>query len=632
MAWDYLTSENYDELRVAAFAPAEDSVSWIMTPFVLFEDMVDQTCDKSSVHHEWTYSSFPVVMVYSMDDVRNAADSCDVEAEDDEAVVRVLFLNNAPGEDVDELAFPLDAQTIVIFYESMTSDVVQMELAHNLGHLLGLVRTMGDDGDYAPEWTTDHQDADSPGHCSNPFCAMGKDQIVYAGLCDDCQADAAAIAAIGSPLIRRDVSFDILPLPFILVGGGMTALFALAFVRDRRSGEDRFVRVPKVRLIQLGAVIAAILLVLVVLGQPTASPATDGIEITNRSVEIWTNSTPTLAYVFGDQMIIHWIDFTHEFDRVFTVYDLDSGSLSNLSFPEDDDSVSYSSMFEMGGEIFLLGWQLYADFVLQEFHYNCTIDRLDLRNGSLERLGTVDDMQDLILCRLVVLDESLFLCPGHAYVNFTAVPHPFFHELSLSTMGFVNNESVDSDLTGMVPMAFGDDLLFVAIDYYSDHYSMRSIDDRLNFSDAIRFDPSSSGSTPFSLSMGKEGFLTSMPVEVGGHLVIIDPFVNDPANPYLRAYTGDVLVYSSDGSLEASYSNITESSGSLRYAMTSGDHLLVLVPDGDPNEYSQKWCLIELELTFHEPDNTILYAGVAGLAVLLALILGLEIWIRRKRV
>lgn len=632
MAWDYLTSDRYDGLNVAAFAPAEDSVSWLMTPFVLFDDVVDQTCDKSSIRHEWTYSSFPIAMVYSMDDVRNAADSCVAAAEDDEAVVRVLFLNNAPGEDVDELAFPLDARTIVIFYESMTSDVVQMELAHNLGHLLGLVQMMGDGGEYAPEWTTDHQDADDPGHCSNPFCVMGKDQIVYSGLCDDCQADAAAIAAMGSPLIPRDVSFDPLPMPFILLGAAMAVLFAMAYLRDRRSGEDRSVVVPKLRLIQLAAGVAAVLLVLVVLDQPRAEESTEGLEVTNHTVEIWTNSTPTLVTVIDDRMYLNWMDLNHDFDRVFTVYDLSTGSLSNISLPQGDDSVSYTSMFEVDGEIYLLGWQFCADFVLQEFHYNCTIDRLDLRNGSLERLGAVDDMQDLVLCRLVVLDGSLLLCPGHAYTNFSAVPHPFFHELSLSAMGFVSNVSVDEELTGMVPLPFDDDIVFVASDSYSSYYSMNPIDDRLNFSEAVRFSPSSSGFTPIDLDLGNDLLLTSMPVEVAGRLVIADPFIYDPEDPYRREYTGDVLVYSDEGRLEASFNNITEQNMGLRYVMKSGDRVLVMVMDGDPDGYSQKWTLIELELAFEDPDDTKLYLEVAGVTALFALILGLEIWIRRKRV
>jgi len=632
LAWDYLTSERYDEISVTAFAPSEDSVSWLITPFIFFDDVVDQTCEKSSIQHVWTYASFPAKMVYSMDDVREAAESCDVDAGEGQAVVRILFLSNAPGEDVNELAFPLDARTIVIFYESMTSDVVQMELAHNMGHLLGLVRMMGDDGEYAPEWTTDHEDADHQGHCSNPFCVMGKDQIVYTGLCDDCHADAGAIAAMGSPLIPKDVSFDPLPLPFILLGGTLTALFAMAFIRDRRSGEDRPVRIAKVRLVQLVAGLIVVLMVMVVLDQPRASPGTDGIDTTDHTVDIWTNSTPTLAYVFEDQMIVHWIDFTHDFDRVFTVYDLGSGSLSNLSFPEGNDSVSYTSMFEMDGEIYLLGWQFYADFVPQEFHYNCTIDHLDLQKGSLERLGTVDDMQDLILCRLVVLDGSLFLCPGHAYINFTTVPHPFLHELSLSTMGFVNNISVDEELTEMVPMAFDEDLLFVANDPRSSYYSMRSIDDRLNLSEAVRFNPSSNQSTPFTLNIGNEGFLSSMPVEVAGRLVIADPFIYDPNDPYQRTYTGDVLLYSEDGGLEASYSNITERNGGLRYVMTSEDHVMVMVPDGDPDGFTQRWDLIELEFSFHEPDETLMNAGIASVFVISALVLGLEIWIRRKRV
>jgi len=632
LAWDYLTSESYDEMSVIAFAPSEDSVAWLITPFVYFDDVVDQTCDKSSIQHEWSYASFPAKMVYSMDDVRDAAESCDIEADDDTAVVRILFLNNAPGDDVDELAFPLDARTIVIFYESMTSDVVQMELAHNMGHLLGLVRMMGDGGEYAPEWTTDHEDADHQGHCSNPFCVMGNDQIIYNGLCDDCQADAGAIAAMGSPLIPRDVSFDPLPLPFILLGGILTALFAMTFIRNRRSGEDRPVRIAKLRLVQLAVGIIVVLMVMVVLDQPKAISGTDSIEVTNHTVEIWTNTTPTFVTVLDDRLFVNWVDFNGDFNRIITMYDLSSGSLSNITLSESVDSVSYTSMFQVDGEIYLLGWQFYADFMLQEFHYNCTISHLDLRNGSLERLGTVDDMQDLILCRLVVLDGSLFLCPGHAYINFTAVPHPFFHELSLSTMGFVSNVSVDEDLTRMVPLAFDDEIIFVDSDTYSGYYNLNPIDDRLNLSQAARFSPSSYDFTPIEFDVGNEPFLASMPVEVGGRLIVADPFTYDPDDPYQRTYTGDVLVYSGDGRLEASFHNITEKSSDLRYVSISGDHVLMMALDGLSDDYSQRWKIIELEFAFSEPDNTLLYSEVAGIAALLALILGLEIWIRRKRV
>jgi hypothetical protein len=336
--------------------------------------------------------------------------------------------------------------------------------------------------------------------------------------------------------------------------------------------------------------------------------------------------------VLDDRLFVNWVDFNGDFAHIITVYDLSSGSLTNITLPESDTSVSYTSMFEVDDEIYLLGWQFYADFTLQEFHYNCTIDHLDLRNGSLDNLGTVKDMQDLVLCRLVALDGSLFVCPGHAYINFNAVPHPFLHELSLSKMGFVSNVSVEEDLTSMVPLAFDDEIMFVASDTYSSYYSMYTIDDRLNLSEAAIFGPSSYDSAPIEFDTGNEDLLTSMPVEVEGRLVVADPFTYDPEDPYQREYTGDVLVYSGDGGLEASFHNITEQRSDLRFVTTWGDHVLLMVMDGLSDDYSQKWKIIELELAFREPDNTLLYAEVAGTAAMLALILGMEIWIRKKRV
>ncbi len=183
----------------------------------------------------------------------------------------------------------------------------------------------------------------------------------------------------------------------------------------------------------------------------------------------------------------------------------------------------------------------------------------------------------------------------------------------------------------MVPLAFDDEIIFVDSDTYSSYYNMNSIDDRLNLSEAARFNPSSNDFAPLEFDIGNEDFLTSMPVEVGGRLVVADAFTYDPDDPYQRTYTGDVLVYSGDGRLEASFRNITEQGSDLRYVSISGDRVLLLVSDGLSDDYSQRWKIIELEFAFSEPDNTLLYSEVAGIAALLALILGLEIWIRRKR-
>lgn len=193
-AQDYLQHSPYRSLLVEC-----DS---FMTAFTLdmekifteFENIVREECDKDGISYSWDFDQDTNLVRenYTFSNLLAIADATkDFSKGRGTCVIHILFMNGEYRSNPEYIGIALDGMTIALFPEDVYSLEVSFAIAHEMGHLLGLV---GMPSLYSSQTSPDaasHYDYDNPGHCTNVDCIMQANLIQFTDLCDDCKDDLA---------------------------------------------------------------------------------------------------------------------------------------------------------------------------------------------------------------------------------------------------------------------------------------------------------------------------------------------------------------------------------------------------------------------------------------------------------
>ena len=207
-AWDYLQNDTYRNLLV--------EVDWYNTMyysvrgdyFEVFRDLLGEYCEKDDVNFIYENAvktgefGAPAISQwsYNMDDLRElAGQSSDFKKSGDTCVMHILILNGYYESNNRIVGLALDATTFVVFPSYMEPWEAAIIVGHELGHLLGLVGTLGLEDRYTPPGAGSHYDVEEPKHCTDARCMMSYTVDTVNTYCDKCEADLAYVRESQSP-------------------------------------------------------------------------------------------------------------------------------------------------------------------------------------------------------------------------------------------------------------------------------------------------------------------------------------------------------------------------------------------------------------------------------------------------
>lgn len=236
-AWDYLQNSTYTELlfEVDILSPyLEDglgqkqfNLSYLAEHFDVAEELIKEECMNKTVRYVWSSSQFDYsYTVYTPRYPEYTASELRVLAESNRnyltgghtCVIHVIFLDgryvpsSSSGPVIGGTIYAgttVDATTVFIFLPETVENslygpeypYLSRDLAHEVGHLLGLVAPFGEDSPYNAPNATEHRDLRSVRHCSNASCLMSTDINKRNELCDECKTDLAYLRNSTAPYV-----------------------------------------------------------------------------------------------------------------------------------------------------------------------------------------------------------------------------------------------------------------------------------------------------------------------------------------------------------------------------------------------------------------------------------------------
>jgi hypothetical protein len=234
-AWDYLRGDEFPALKVEWTAFSAGILDSRAGPFSSFESLISSHCDKSSITYTFvgTINSSLRQQVYTLSDLDtiNSATFQNTSS-NGVAIVHIAFLTGSFSER-SAVGVSFGADRFAIFGDSLVDAYLRVAIAHEMGHLLGLVAPLGLDSAYTPTNATTHYDADNPPHCSSSNCLMRPVVSSSDKTCSFCNADMLEIKNSTAPYtIARSPTVR---LGIIAAGAIITTLLAVpAIVLFRR--------------------------------------------------------------------------------------------------------------------------------------------------------------------------------------------------------------------------------------------------------------------------------------------------------------------------------------------------------------------------------------------------------------
>jgi len=246
-AWDYLQNSTYTTLlfEVDVLSPyltddpyaKQFNTTYLAKHFDAAEELIRTECMNKTIRYVWTLGSFEYTYdfydMYSSyypeftasELIELAASYRNYSTDGDTCVIHLIFLDgryvtsNSNGQAIGGVSYAgttVDASTMFIFLPATVENslygpeypYLSRDIAHELGHLLGLVAPFGDGSSYDPPSSTEHRDPESVRHCSNTSCLMNAGINKGVELCDDCKADLADLRS-------SDVPYNLMTAPRI---------------------------------------------------------------------------------------------------------------------------------------------------------------------------------------------------------------------------------------------------------------------------------------------------------------------------------------------------------------------------------------------------------------------------------
>jgi hypothetical protein len=200
-AWDYLRGDEYSVLKVEWAAFDRHTLDGRNAPFSSFATLISAHCEKSSITYTFvgTLDASLQKRVYSEADLNNI---CDQQFKNSSsngvAIVHIMFLSGSFTTPT-AVGISFAADRMAIFGDTLTDTYLRVAIAHEMGHLLGLVAPLGLDSPYTPANASAHYDSTDPPHCTINPCLMNPTVSSYDKTCGYCNADMQEIKNSTAP-------------------------------------------------------------------------------------------------------------------------------------------------------------------------------------------------------------------------------------------------------------------------------------------------------------------------------------------------------------------------------------------------------------------------------------------------
>ncbi|HEY3420292.1 MAG TPA: hypothetical protein VGK23_07045 [Methanomassiliicoccales archaeon] len=235
-AWDYLRGDDYPVLKVEWTAFNRHILDSRSSPFSSFESMIFSHCNKSSITYTFvgTMEASLQQQVYSEADLNRLYDTVFRNTTSNGvAIVHVAFLTGS-FSDPAAVGISFTADRFAIFGDTLIDAYLRVSIAHEMGHLLGLVAPLGPNSPYTPRNATVHYDYQDPPHCTSNPCLMRPVVSSYDKTCSFCNADMLELKNSTAPYAFDQKQPTIRSVP-IIVGAIITLFLAVpAFILYRR--------------------------------------------------------------------------------------------------------------------------------------------------------------------------------------------------------------------------------------------------------------------------------------------------------------------------------------------------------------------------------------------------------------
>ncbi|MGD0818421.1 MAG: hypothetical protein ABR986_08520 [Methanomassiliicoccales archaeon] len=238
-AWDYLRGDEYSALKVEWTAFDRHILDTRDLPFSSFESLILSYCTKSSISYTFvgTIAASLQRQIYSEADLNSICSATFKNTTSDGiAIVHIIFLSGS-FTDPAAVGISFAADRFAIFGVTLSDIYMRVAIAHEMGHLLGLVAPLGLSSPYTPTNATAHYDSADPPHCTSNPCLMRPIVSSYDRPCSFCTADMEEIKNSTAPYTVSTIQPTV---RWNLIAGGViiTSILAIsAVIFYRRNGE-----------------------------------------------------------------------------------------------------------------------------------------------------------------------------------------------------------------------------------------------------------------------------------------------------------------------------------------------------------------------------------------------------------
>jgi hypothetical protein len=201
LAWDYLRGDQYAALKVEWTAFDRHILDSRNVPFSSFESLVFDHCNKSSISYTFIgqINASLQRQSYSEADLNSISSSMFRNTTSNGvAIVHVVFLSGS-FSDPSAVGISYAGDQFAIFGDSLGDPFLRVAIAHEMGHLLGLVAPLGLDSPYTPANASVHYNFADPPHCTSNPCLMRPTVSSYDRTCSFCTADMLEIRNSTAP-------------------------------------------------------------------------------------------------------------------------------------------------------------------------------------------------------------------------------------------------------------------------------------------------------------------------------------------------------------------------------------------------------------------------------------------------
>lgn len=238
-AWDYLRGDEYSSIKVEWTSFDRHVLDSRTLPFSSLESLIVGHCEKSSISYQFVgtidssfqrqaYSEANLNSIFSATFKNSSSNGV--------AIVHMAFLDGTYSDPA-AVGLSFAADRIAIFGNTLSDSFLRVAVAHEMGHLLGLVASLGLGSPYSADNASSHDDASNPPHCIINPCLMRPTVSSHDDTCSYCAVDMLEIrnttapytVTIGHPAVRADI---------ILGGVLLTTILAVSALVVYRKSDD----------------------------------------------------------------------------------------------------------------------------------------------------------------------------------------------------------------------------------------------------------------------------------------------------------------------------------------------------------------------------------------------------------